>query len=185
MVLPHLNRHHLSTKDCSQAGLKSYFLAWHFCWESFKRSECHFTLLSRGDGGDPAGGPVGAGVGGNAGASIIVTVRGHGKGQGLEVGTDLLGQVQAQVGGVAVGLALGVGERPRAEVRPHFGVLQKDPGKISDPALSPHPDHTSPPPGSPAGTLGKLQAAKGTLGTLLLSSSKLQHHLKVTAGREC
>lgn len=81
---------------------------------------------------------MGAGVGGDAGASVIVTVRGHGKGQGLEVGTDLLGQVQAQVGGVAVSLALGVGKRPRAKVRPHFGVLQKDPGKLSDPALSPH-----------------------------------------------
>lgn len=97
-----------------------------------------FTLLSRGDGGDPAGGPVGARVGGDAGASVIVTVRGHGKGQGLEVGTDLLGQVQAQVGGVAVSLALGVRERPRAEVRPHLGVLQKEAGKLSDPALSHH-----------------------------------------------
>lgn len=138
MVLPHRNRQHLRTKDCSQAGLQSYFPARHLFWESFKRSQCHFTLLSRGDGGDPARGPVGARVRGNAGASVIVTVRGHGKGQGLEVGTDLLGQVQAQVGGVAVSLTLGVGERPRAEVRPHLGVLQKEPGKLSGPALSPH-----------------------------------------------
>lgn len=90
---------------------------------------------------------MGAGVGGDAGASVIVTVRGHGKGQGLEVGTDLLGQVEAQVSGVAVSLALGVGERPRAEVGPHLGVLQKDAGKLSDPALSPHsaPGRVTPP----------------------------------------